>query len=500
MIPAQPQNTEEIAGRRVNRWHLLRLHCGCAVGDMGLGVRNRRIVCFKMGLVFINSSSLLDVPVLNGTFLLLEPNYQIESDQTEIDHKRNRLEFQVVDGGDLNINFMVLFGAEILLQETKKTDGGHKFPLTNSGDYQLCFDNSFSYQTRKVLFFELYLLDESGSFDETNMFEGFGPMKQEYSGLGFEVQKFQRASNNIKNLLNRIEYHQSLLRAYEARDRAVMNANLERVTLWSVINSVVLIIVGLLQWLTEVLARTSEKLEGYAMIMVVYHLICLLLPAYLVVADEYAYTVIVRAGKTDCYGFTITDEKYRSFEVDYQVIEGGELDITFYVTSPKGLRLVNDFKHNDGLHKIDISMAGAGYGDYTVCFDNTFSIQSDKRVFFELFLLDAKGHFLGGFDQKINVAAEILRTLDARLDHFQNVTVNVKNNLNIIERLQRQYASTELADRAAIERSYEMINFWSVLHLFVMLFAVSVQVYMVRSLFEENSRIGRILRKGRLND
>lgn len=66
--------------------------------------------------------------------------------------------------------------------------------MKESGDYQLCFDNSFSYQTRKVLFFELFLLDENGSFDETNMLEEFGPVRQEYSGLGFEMQKFQVCS------------------------------------------------------------------------------------------------------------------------------------------------------------------------------------------------------------------------------------------------------------------------------------------------------------------
>lgn len=60
--------------------------------------------------------------------------------------------------------------------------------------------------------------------------------------------------------------------------------------------------------------------------------------------------------------------------------------------------------------------------------------------------------------------------------YFQNVTMNVKNNLNIIERLQKQYANIELADRRAIERSFEMINFWSILHLILMIFALYVQV------------------------
>uniref|UniRef100_A0A1I7V830 GOLD domain-containing protein n=1 Tax=Loa loa TaxID=7209 RepID=A0A1I7V830_LOALO len=179
-------------------------------------------------------------------------------------HKFMEIDYQVVDGGDLNINFMLLLGTKILLQETKKVEGSHKLSMTESGDYQLCFDNSFSYQTRKVLFFELFLFDEDGSFDETNMLEEFGPIRQEYSGLGFEMQKFQKASNNIKNQLNKIEYHQSLLRAYEARDRAIMNANLERVTLWSAVNSIILVIVGLLQvYMIRSLFEDSSKL-GHA--------------------------------------------------------------------------------------------------------------------------------------------------------------------------------------------------------------------------------------------
>lgn len=54
--------------------------------------------------------------------------------------------------------------------------------------------------------------------------------------------------------------------------------------------------------------------------MVLHHLVSFLLSTYLAVADEYDYTVIVPAGKTECYGFTISNEKYQSFEVDFQVM------------------------------------------------------------------------------------------------------------------------------------------------------------------------------------
>jgi len=50
--------------------------------------------------------------------------------------------------------------------------------------------------------------------------------------------------------MNKIEYHQSTLRAYEARDRAIMTANNDRVLFWSILNAVVLIAVGAVQVIT----------------------------------------------------------------------------------------------------------------------------------------------------------------------------------------------------------------------------------------------------------
>uniref|UniRef100_A0A8R1I7Q7 GOLD domain-containing protein n=1 Tax=Caenorhabditis japonica TaxID=281687 RepID=A0A8R1I7Q7_CAEJA len=76
---------------------------------------------------------------------------------------------KVIDGGDLNINFMILHGANILKQDQLKVDGSHRIELNQPGDYQVCFDNSFSYQSRKVVFFEIFLFDANGNLDETDL-------------------------------------------------------------------------------------------------------------------------------------------------------------------------------------------------------------------------------------------------------------------------------------------------------------------------------------------
>ncbi len=41
--------------------------------------------------------------------------------------------------------------------------------METAGDYQLCFDNSFSYQTRKVVFFEIFIFDAQGNVDEMDL-------------------------------------------------------------------------------------------------------------------------------------------------------------------------------------------------------------------------------------------------------------------------------------------------------------------------------------------
>lgn len=34
------------------------------------------------------------------------------------------------------------------------------------GDYQLCFDNTFSYQASKIIYFQIFIFDQHGSSDD----------------------------------------------------------------------------------------------------------------------------------------------------------------------------------------------------------------------------------------------------------------------------------------------------------------------------------------------
>ena len=68
-----------------------------------------------------------------------------------------------------------------------------------------------------------------------------------------------------------------------------------------------------------------------------------------------------------------------AFEIEYQVLEGGDLDIDFQMSSPSGTLLFNELRSEEGLHEI----ASAEEGDYKVmrfqsskiyCFKNNLDI------------------------------------------------------------------------------------------------------------------------------
>ncbi|KAL3094842.1 hypothetical protein niasHS_006137 [Heterodera schachtii] len=180
-------------------------------------------------------------------------------------HKSMEVYYQVIDGGDLNINFMLILDANVLKQDQMRTDGDHKIDIPAPADYQLCFDNSFSYQTRKVVFFEIYLYDANGTLEEEDVTKfalkgSDAAMQEMLKQVGMTIQQFQESFTTIKTRLDRVEYYQGQFRASEARDRAVVGANNDRVQFWSLVNTVVMLIVGGIQvWTIRSLFEENSK-------------------------------------------------------------------------------------------------------------------------------------------------------------------------------------------------------------------------------------------------
>ncbi|XP_078801760.1 transmembrane emp24 domain-containing protein 5 [Oryzias latipes] len=191
------------------------------------------------------------------------------------------------------------------------------------------------------------------------------------------------------------------------------------------------------------------------------------------------FTLNLPAGRKECFYQTM--KRDASMEIEYQVLDGAGLDVDFSIFSPSGQLLFNDQRKSDGVHTVETED-----GDYMFCFDNTFSTVSDKLVFFELILdnMDTDEdpenwkEYVHGID-----------TLDMKLEDIMDTINNVKARLSKSVQIQTLLRAFEARDRNIQESNFERVNFWSVVNLVVMVMVSGVQVYLVRSLFEDKKKI-----------
>ncbi|XP_021065884.1 transmembrane emp24 domain-containing protein 5 isoform X2 [Mus pahari] len=152
------------------------------------------------------------------------------------------------------------------------------------------------------------------------------------------------------------------------------------------------------------------------------------------------FTFTLPAGRKECFYQPMPLKA--SLEIEYQVLDGGELDIDFHLTSPEGRTLVFEQRKSDGVHTIETED-----GDYMFCFDNTFSTISEK--------------------ESIN---------------------SIKSRLSKSGHIQTLLRAFEARDRNIQESNFDRVNFWSVINLVVMVVVSAIQVYMLKSLFEDKRK------------
>lgn len=71
----------------------------------------------------------------------------------------------------------------------------------------------------------------------------------------------------------------------------------------------------------------------------------------------------------------------------------------------------------------------------------------------------------------------------------QDTINNVKSRLVKSVQIQTLLRAFEARDRNIQESNFDRVNFWSIVNLAVMMLVSAVQVYLVRSLFEDKRKI-----------
>ncbi|CAL1279705.1 unnamed protein product [Larinioides sclopetarius] len=164
-----------------------------------------------------------------------------------------------------------------------------------------------------------------------------------------------------------------------------------------------------------------------------------------------------------------------------------ELDINFQLFSPSGKELISDFKQSDANHRHEVKEDG----DFKLCFDNRHSHFSTKTVYFEVFVDSDSDDYDDKWDD-YDFSPELL--YNDTMDQIKSSIAKVREDLNTIKHHQDQLKAIESRDRNLQEHNFTSVNRFSILIIIVMILVGAIQIIMIRSLFEEHSKLHKVFK------
>ncbi|XP_034052550.1 transmembrane emp24 domain-containing protein 3 [Gymnodraco acuticeps] len=198
--------------------------------------------------------------------------------------------------------------------------------------------------------------------------------------------------------------------------------------------------------------------------MVYLGLSCFLLHVFVVFGTEITFEL----PDNDKQCFYEELEKDVKFDIDFQVIAGGNYDVDSFVTDPQNNVLYNEQKKQYDSFSHTTAMKGV----YKVCFSNEFSTFTDKTVYLD---------FRHGDEEPI------IQTMTGpvALTQMESSCVSIHEILKVVADSQTWYRLREAHDRTKAEHLLERVTYWSIGET-VLLFVIGIgQVMMLRSFFSE---------------
>ncbi|KAM7418837.1 hypothetical protein PAMA_016117 [Pampus argenteus] len=166
--------------------------------------------------------------------------------QTAAKNGTMEVEYQVIAGAGMDVDFTIISPTNIrLIIESRRSDGVHVVEPTEEGDYQICFDNSFSRFSEKMVFFEIIIEGQGGDVGGDE--EWAGLEEPDGSLLEYKLEDIRESMESLHRRLERSRQMQTVLRAFEARDRNLLEDNLWRVSFWSCASVLVMLCVAFTQ-------------------------------------------------------------------------------------------------------------------------------------------------------------------------------------------------------------------------------------------------------------
>lgn len=206
-------------------------------------------------------------------------------------------------------------------------------------------------------------------------------------------------------------------------------------------------------------------------------------------------TITVKAGKRDC--FYQYAKKDQTLKFEYRVVDASfgdhfgaakELSISFFVYSSRGHEIFSDVQKKDAVHKYEVYEEG----DYEICFDNGFSTFSSKTVYFEVFVDVSTEEYRW---ENLNKVFESEKYTNDSISHLKKVVNKVKDDLNRVKHFQDTFRAVEARDINIQEKNFVKVNTFSSLTTVIMMLFGAVHLFVLKSMFMENSKLWRVFKR-----
>ncbi|CAF0907045.1 unnamed protein product [Adineta steineri] len=203
--------------------------------------------------------TLLIIPSYSSSSFDIELTVLVPAHQRECFHqileagKTIEVVYEVVTGGELDINYWFYSPTNRVLQsDFKKRDGHQTTKLEETGEYRFCLDNSFSRFSQKQVYFSLRPVNERGhsQMGEATEFLVTPTDQEELGDMQNKVQDIRETFERIYDNLETAQRYQSVFKNYEVHDRITIENNFDRINFWSVINLSLMITVTVIQVIT----------------------------------------------------------------------------------------------------------------------------------------------------------------------------------------------------------------------------------------------------------
>ncbi|XP_063956715.1 transmembrane emp24 domain-containing protein 1-like [Lytechinus pictus] len=109
----------------------------------------------------------------------------------------------------------------------------------------MCFDNSFSRMSEKIVYFDLALdYEDEGESDVPKWMDAVANRNEE---VEITMEEIQTSLDIVSDNLRKSQTHQRQWRNIEFRDRYLTERNFERVNFWSSVNTIVMLVTLIIQ-------------------------------------------------------------------------------------------------------------------------------------------------------------------------------------------------------------------------------------------------------------